>query len=193
MPRAQRSNPMRRIIAITGTPGSGKTRIAGLVSRKIKGSHLIDVNQIIKEKRLFSSYSADGAMVVKMKALQRELEKEIKKLEGTVILEGHILCDLKLKGATAIVIREHLPTIKSRLIKRGYIIAKIRDNLISEATDYCGDNSRKNYAEAFEVLNDRNAVKEITGIIEGKKKPKRIEMIGELPSLLKEDIRYVIG
>ena len=45
------------IIAITGTPGSGKTYVAEKIEKAAKGRlELLDLNKYIKDKKLYSSY-----------------------------------------------------------------------------------------------------------------------------------------
>lgn len=185
---------MAKVIAITGTPGSGKTTIANKLSKRIRNSVLIRVNEVVKEKGLFSSYSKDGARIVKMRELQKELEKRVRASKGTVILEGHLLCEMKIKGATAIVIREHLARLRPRLLKRGYSTAKIRDNLVSEAIDYCGERAARNYTRTFEIISGKAAVAEILHIMGGKTPKKgELDMLSELPAIIKRDKRLAIG
>jgi adenylate kinase len=185
---------MKKVIVITGTPGSGKTTIAIELSRRLDRSQLISVNQVVKEKRLFSSYSKDGARIVKLNGLRKELERRISASKTTVILDGHLLCEMRIKGATAIVIREHLSILKSRLLKRGYSIGKTRDNIVSEAIDYCGEKARQNYPKTFEMLSGKNATTSILKIINGKRSEgPYIDMLRELPDLIKKDKRFAIG
>ena len=183
---------MNKVIVITGTPGSGKTTIAKLLCKRIRGSRLIQVNQYIFEKKLFSSYDADGVRIVRMKKLAHLLNKEVLRSGGSVIIEGHVLCDMKIKDATVIVIREHLSRIKSRLVKRGYSVGKIRDNIVSEAIDYCGEHARRNYANVYEVLNGREVVERVLSLLKGGIQPVEIELLEELKRIVKDDAGYVI-
>ncbi len=178
-----------KLIVITGTPGSGKTTIAKEVASKIKDSELVHANDLIKSKHIFSSYSKDGAMVVKLDMLAREIDR-LRKSSGKriLIIEGHVLCDMKIKGATAVVIREHLETMRNRLEERGYAKKKINDNLVSEAIDYCGANASMNYKESFELMNSKDAASTIVSIIEGKMMPrKQIDLLHELVMLMKKE------
>ena len=173
---------MKKIIVITGTPTSGKTTVSEKLAGMLKGSELIKANDLVKEKKLLTGYSKDGEIVADMKRLKSEIESRIKASRADlVILEGHLLCDMKIKGATAIVIREHLKTILKRMEKRKYSRKKIESNIVSEAIDYCGVNSIENYDSVYEIWGGEGAVKEITKIINGRdEKPKEIDMLGEL-------------
>ncbi len=184
---------MARVFVITGTPATGKTTLATALLRRLPGAKLIESNALIREKRLFSSYSSDGSMVARMKPLERELQRIAAKEKGILIMEGHLLCDIRIRGATAIVLREHLDVMRKRLISRGYAPGKIRDNLVCEALDYCGSNAAGNYGRVFELMSGRAALALALGIISGKgAKAKRIELLGELAGIMKKDKSLVI-
>ncbi len=173
---------MKKIIVITGTPTSGKTSISERLSGMLNDSELIKANDLVKEKRLFTGYSKDGEIIADMKRLRLEIEKIAASSKANlVIFEGHLLCDMKIKGATVIVIREHLKTLLERMEKRGYSMKKIESNIVSEAIDYCGVNSMENYDSVYEIWGGKGAANEIIKIINGKiEKPKEIDVLGEL-------------
>jgi len=178
----------KRIIVITGVPGTGKTRISEILAKRLGDADVIHATDLIKSKGLFSSRDRkDGAIIVKMKALERELARFAAASRSRyVIIEGHVLCDLKVRGASAIVLREHLPVLRRRLAARGYGREKMTANLVSEATDYCGAHAERNYGRVYEMFpRARGALSELVKIAEGRKVPKReIELLGELPTML---------
>ena len=178
---------MKKVIVITGTPGTGKTTISGLLKGRMKNAELIKANDLVKSLRLYTSRAKEGEFVVNMPKLKGELERRIKKSRAeTIILEGHILCDIKIKGAIAIVIREHLKTTEKRMKLRHYSKKKIEDNIVSEAVDYCGINAENNYSKVYEVMGGRSAVRNILNIMEGRTKAvNTIEMLSELNRFLK--------
>lgn len=183
---------MKRIVAITGTPGVGKSTFARKLALNLD-ARLIDVNSIVNEFGLFSGYDKDGAKLVELNALKKQLEKMIRSIGGSVVVEGHLLCEIKIKGASVIVLREHLETIKKRLLKRRYPVTKVRDNIVSEALDYCGIRSHANYAEVFEVMNDSNSLRKVMAMLNGRKaRQEHIDMMNELEAVIKKDRRFAI-
>lgn len=174
-----------RLIVITGTPGTGKSTVAEKAARRIKGALLIRANDIVKEKRLFSKRDREGTMIVKMAPLRREILKIIAKSRSRVlIIEGHLLCEFGIRGATAVVLREHLSVLMRRFRRRGYSGAKIRENIVSEAIDYCGVNAASHYGNVVEMMGDDSAIAKVVRIANGGKvKSEYIEQLRELEEI----------
>jgi adenylate kinase len=159
-----------QLIIVTGSPGVGKTTIAKILSKKLRIKALSITNFIFKN-RIFENQR--GEKVVEIKKLQKLLEKEIRKLksEKSLIIEGHLACELSFSNAKVIVIRRSLKQLKKEMQKRNYSKKKISDNLILEALDYFGESSRTHYKEVYEIFakNKKTTLKKILEILKGKK------------------------
>ncbi|MDE1761734.1 MAG: AAA family ATPase [Candidatus Micrarchaeota archaeon] len=184
------------IVIITGTPGVGKTTTAAALAKRVPDSVVCNVNQIITERKLYSSRDRYGTKVVKMRGLQLEIERMIRKNAGkNIIFDGHILCELRIRGATVIVLREHIRTIKKRLLKRGYPVGKIRENLVCEATDYCGAKSQANYRKVYELMSGPTVVDKILQLLHRKVPPKmqQIDLLEELVPVIKKEKGFALS
>lgn len=180
----------KRIVVITGVPGTGKTTLSDLLGRRLEDAEIIHVTQVVNGDKLFTSYSKDGAKIVDMPRLKAKLERMIKDSgKRIVILESHLLCDIRISGAAAIVLREHLPVVRKRLEARGYKKGKLNADIISEATDYCGIRAERNYGYVFETFaRDRKAVASVLRIINGgRPKSEEIDLMPELMRMMKKD------
>ncbi|MEM3781875.1 MAG: AAA family ATPase [Candidatus Micrarchaeaceae archaeon] len=194
---------MTNTIVITGTPCTGKTRLAKLLSKKIKGSVLISANDVAK-KGFVIGKDKRGSFIIDLKGLEKALNKIVSERKyGTVIIEGHLLCDIKIKNAKAIVLREHLEALMHRQEKRKYAKEKILENIVAEATDYCGQHAEEHYKEVYELLSSgRSLYKKALSIANGtcrgkqnernKQKEQRIELLGELFDIMKKERRFAI-
>lgn len=174
---------MKRIIAITGTPAVGKSRTAHKLVSVLSDVAYVPVNRVILERRLYSGTDSSGAKIVKLKALEKTLNKIASTSRNTfVVFEGHILADVKIRNATAVVLREHLRVLARRYRERGYSKGKMMENLISEATDYCGINSELNYKRVYEFLSrDPRLQSKLLTLADGKSvKKEEIELLEEL-------------
>lgn len=185
----------KRVIVITGVPGTGKTSLSNLLKKRLQSAEVIHVTEVVNKKKLFSSYAKDGSKIVNLKRLKAELDGLIDKSDKkTVVLESHLLCEIRIKNAKVIVLREHLSIIKRRLEKRGYGKEKIRADLVSEATDYCGIVSAKNYSHVFETFaRDPRIFTNIMKIIEGKEPASReIDLLPEFQRMASRDRSLIL-
>jgi len=113
-------------VALTGTPGTGKSTIAGLVGAGFK---VVRVNELIKE-------GYDMGMDEERNCLIADIPKlsgYVKALKGDVILEGHTSHLLPVDAI--IVLRASPSALRERLKSRGWSEAKLKENIEAEALD----------------------------------------------------------
>jgi adenylate kinase len=123
-----------KVIAVTGTPGTGKTEVGKALARRL-GARIVDLNRLIAEKRCYH-LDRDGVKVAHLKSMQREFSKLIRAVKAPVVVEGLLshLLDKKIIDRV-IVLRTDPRVLKRRLLRRGYRNRKLQDNLESEALD----------------------------------------------------------
>ena len=145
------------VIAVTGTPGSGKSTFAKSISEAI-GIRIVEVNDLVEEKKLFSGTDENGSKIVKMQELKKEIKNTIKKESDAkaILLVGHLLADLSLAYDITAVTRCNLGQLVGRLEERKYQKDKIRENLVSESIDYCGVQAAEKSVETYEVEGDQD-------------------------------------
>lgn len=125
------------IIAISGTPGTGKTTLSKKLAKKIDYKYL-DVAELIKEKNLQEAYDRKRkTYIIDIKKLNRGLIKEIKDSEN-LIIDSHLSHNLPKKYVDLCIITKcNLRILEKRLKKKRYNKAKIRENLDCEIFDIC--------------------------------------------------------
>ncbi len=112
-------------IALTGTPGTGKTTVAGLLPYTV-----IDINALVKGGMNFGKDPERGCLEADMDALADHLAKLDP--DETIILEGHFSHHF---ADWSIVLRLSPSALGQRLEARCYSAQKIQENLEAEALD----------------------------------------------------------
>jgi adenylate kinase len=134
-------------ILLTGVPCTGKTSLARAWCAK-SGWAFLPLGELVERKKLYSGVDMeDGTKIAKLKALEREANKIIKSSHSSILVEGHLGCEIKLNVSRVLVLRLQPDELASRLSARHYPKFKIEENRLAEMLDYCTVRSIQNYGE----------------------------------------------
>ena len=153
------------LVAITGTPGTGKNSIGEVLSRR--GYAVVDLDHVARTERLVVGRDeARGSDEIDVRALRQRLRTSAK----VAFLKGHYshLMDVNL----AIVLRCKPSELRNRLISRGWPPEKVRENLEAEALDVITQEAVARIDRVFEVdttnLLPEEAAERVLAILRGK-------------------------
>lgn len=120
-------------ILITGTPGVGKTTVCRILSSLI-GVPCITIADLLAG-RDFTSWDpeADTYDVLDVEAAREYLASF---LAGDHIADTHVLEVLPSRGYLAFVLRKRPDALMRDLLRRGWRMRKVLDNVWAELTDY---------------------------------------------------------
>ncbi len=117
------------IIAISGTPGTGKTVVSKIIAKKT-GANLIRIRDMIDEIPHEIDKKRD-TFVVDTRDLQKAIKKKLKK--GDNIIEGHL--SHMLEADIIIILRTNPVELQKRLKKKGWKKSKTDENVKAEILD----------------------------------------------------------
>lgn len=113
-------------VAVTGTPGTGKTTATALVETDLEIVHL---NEVVREKGLHSETDKErNSVVADLDAIASHLGER-----DDILVESHLAHHLDVDRV--VVLRCHPQTIERRLLDRGESVESARENAESEALD----------------------------------------------------------
>lgn len=114
-------------IALTGTPGTGKTSVAEELSEKF---NVVNLTDFIKDRGL--GEQSEKEFEVDVDAMVERLEEELEGSED-VLVEGHLAHHFPAEFC--VVLRCRPDELRERLKQRDYKHSKIEENVESEALD----------------------------------------------------------
>lgn len=124
----------RMVIAVSGTPGTGKSIFARALAKKL-GAKVIDLNALIEKKRIYR-LDVNGTKIANFPKMRKEFVRAVRASRGQVVVEGLLAHLLPKRYLTHIVVLRIRPKIlEQRLRARGYSKTKTRENVEAEALD----------------------------------------------------------
>jgi adenylate kinase len=169
------------IICITGTPGVGKSKIAPLLSRRLRYRRL-DLNAAIVREKLYTSYDvARKSWIVDMRLVTRYVKKIT---AGNWIIDSHLAHLLPPRLADIIIVLRCEPTkLERRLKRRNWPKGKITENVEAELISLIAAEARQRHRAVYDVDTTGKSARQIVVAIEkilkgsGQKYKKQIEWL----------------
>ena len=171
------------IIALTGTPGIGKTSVANIL--KEKGFLVVDITKIAIEKGfLIGNDEKRDSKIVDVDILNKYVEENYKD-EEIVFIDGHLSHLLNCVDKV-IILRCHPDKLRIRLSNKGWKEEKIKENLEAEILDVilceAADTHLKN--NIFEINTTKKSIEYVMSsvleIVENKFKNMKKYNIGNI-------------
>lgn len=119
------------IIAITGTPSTGKTLVAKELAKTLKAK-LVQIKSLVAKHKIPTRFDKRrDTRIVDADKLRRAVKKEV--VKGINIVEGHLshFVDADLY----VILRCRPDVLEKRMKKRGWARPKIDENLHAEILD----------------------------------------------------------
>ncbi len=156
-------------IIITGSPGVGKTSAAKALGKKL-GYAILNEKQFALEEKIGKWNAEEDELVIPLEPYAKALNKLFTEKKN-VIIEGHLLCELKAGADFIVLIRVHPELLEGRLHLRNYSEEKVQDNVFCEGIDYCKKKVLRNYTEKkiIEVQSGKSIKETLDRIIMGLK------------------------
>jgi adenylate kinase len=152
------------IIAITGTPGTGKTTVASILKKK--GFTVVNLKQVAFDNDFIIGFDKErNSSIVDVKKLDKYIKKKFFN-EDLVFVEGHI-AHLLTCIDKIIILRLHPSKLKEILVKRKWKKDKIRENVEAEILDVilCEGVNIHTEKNCFEIDGTKRSINDIVNCI----------------------------
>jgi adenylate kinase len=136
------------VILIGGTPGTGKTEVAKILGDRLE-LQVISLGELALDADCISSHDEErDTSVVDEDCLVSAIEGKIREVDKEAIVEGHYI-DLVPYSAVShvFVLRTHPEVLKHRLMRRGWTIEKVQENVEAEVLGVCQLDAHESFGE----------------------------------------------
>jgi len=153
------------IVALTGTPGTGKTSISKILQEN--GFEVVDLNKVACEKNfLIGKDEKRDSNIVDIERFDEFVKKNYSGRD--IIIEGHLSHLLKSVDKV-IILRCNPDELRKRLSCKGWNKDKIKENLEAEILDVilCETVDIHSDKNIFEIDTTKKSVIDVAFLIEG--------------------------
>lgn len=129
-------------LIITGTPGTGKTTLAKSMGEKLALKVINEKDFALQNK--IGKFNDANELEIPIDLFQKKANAFLKK-NNDIILEGHVICEAKIKADFVLLVTIDPEELEHRLELRNYSAEKIMDNVFCEGIQYCKKHVERNY------------------------------------------------
>ncbi len=150
------------IVALTGTPGTGKSSVAKFLKKQ--GFDIWDLNKSIVNDRLFKGYDHKRkSYIADLNKVTKYYREHFRSAENLVI-DGHLAH--MLNADIVIVLRCKPKQLEKRLEKKRWNSVKIKENVEAEMISIISYEARKRHEKVFDVDTTNKTPKQVAGVVE---------------------------
>ncbi|KAI9013195.1 AAA domain-containing protein [Gaertneriomyces semiglobifer] len=134
-------------ILITGTPGTGKTTTASLLTVACPSLTHVEVGALVKKQELHTGFDSEfNSYIINEDAVIDELEMAMSSTEGGMVVDHHGSDFFPERWFDLVVVlRTRNEILWQRLEKRGYDVKKIQENIECEIMQVVLEEARESY------------------------------------------------
>lgn len=179
------------IVAISGTPGTGKTEVAKRLSRKL-GWMYVSLNELAEEEDLYKGRDKERMCdIVDIEDLRREVSI-LGITHKNLVLDSHysheMPCDF------VVVLRTDLKALRKRMVGKGFWREKIKENLQAEIMEVVKEESIERGKNVYEMDTSKESPDEtVERILKIIRERKIISSDIVIPDDFREDLRKSFG
>lgn len=170
-------------IALSGTPGTGKSTVATLLQKK--GYSIVRLNELaIKKGYIAGTDKKRKSKLIDMDKLNKYIKKNYTSMD-LVFFEGHV-AHLLPAMQKAIILRCHPQELKKRLSQKQWSDKKIKENVEAETIDVilCEAAERHPKNNLFEIDTTHKSSQEVAAsileLVKKKFRPTKTYTIGQI-------------
>lgn len=157
-------------ILITGTPGTGKTSMATLLTEELDGFEHIEVGKVVKEHRFYTSYDADlDTHIIEDDDEDRLLDF----MEPIMVKKGNHVVDYHSSELfperwfhLVVVLHASTEVLFERLTARKYSEAKRNENMEAEIQCICEEEAREAYKPEIVMVCENDTLEQMMATVE---------------------------
>ncbi|RLG78125.1 MAG: adenine methyltransferase [Thermoprotei archaeon] len=164
------------IIGISGTPSTGKSTVARLLAEKLKALY-INLSDLVVRKKLYVEYDEARQSYVIDESRVRDYLANISRGDLVIVDSHYAEIAPKELVKKVFVLRLHPLILMERLIKRGWPLRKVAENVEAELLGVCTRNAVDELGPELvveiDVTNKRpeDVVEEILKLLKNGKRP----------------------
>ncbi len=168
------------IIAVTGTPGTGKTEVAKELARMF-GYTYLDLNKLAEEKKLIVGLDKKrGSKIVDTEGLKELF------IPDKYVVDGHL--SHYVQADVIVVLRTRPDLLRKRLLQRGWPDEKAGENMEAEILGVCSSEAFNTGERVLEVdtsdCTPKEAAKTIKDLIDNNKETEDIDWLNDYEHML---------